>query len=95
MEGDGGYLEQQAGDGRDQRNDGHWLILRVEDAVHQFLMNHREVRASRQAVEQRESVGEDAGGERAEQQVFQRGFVGAAVAAQESYENVGGDGHQF
>ena len=54
-----------------------------------------EVGAAGQSVEQRQPVGEDAGGERAQQQVLQRGFVGALVAAQEADQNVGRDRHQF
>ncbi len=45
------------------------------------------------AVEQREAVGQQAGAERAQQQIFHGGFVGAALAAQEARQNVEADGH--
>ncbi len=59
------------------------------------LADAQQVGASGQAVEQRQAVGKDAGGECAQQQILQRGFVGAAVATQESDQDVGRDRHQL
>ncbi len=55
----------------------------------------RQVGAAGQAVEQRQTIGEDPGGERAQQQILQRRFVGALVAPQEADQHVGRDGHQL
>ena len=51
--------------------------------------------ASGQAVEQGQAIGKYAGGKCAQQQIFQRGFIGAPVGAQESHQHVGGNRHQF
>ena len=51
--------------------------------------------ASGEAVEQGQAVGKDAGGECAKQQIFQCRFIGAAVGAEESDQNIGGNGHQL
>ena len=54
-----------------------------------------QVRAVGKAVQQRQAVGKDAGRKRAQQKIFQSGFVGAAVAAQKSDEHIGGNRHQL
>ncbi len=57
--------------------------------------DHQQVRAAGQTVNQRKTVGKNAGGKRAQQQVFQRGFIRPAVAAQKSHQHVGGNRHHF
>jgi len=92
VEGNGGDLEEQAdenGDGGDHDD----RIVRV--FLDQDAANDDEVGAAGEAVEQRKAIGEDAGGERAEEEIFQRGFVGAAVATEEADQDVGRHRHQF
>src|SRR5271157_4350905 len=95
VEGDGGDLEEKAGHGGEQRDHQNRFVLAPLQKIEQAIADVPEVGAAGQAVEQGQTVSEDAGGERPEQQIFQRGFIGAAVAAEESDEHVGGDGHQF
>ena len=54
-----------------------------------------QIRAAGKSIEQRQAVGEDAGGKRAEQQILQSGFVRAAVAAQEADQHISGNRHQL
>ena len=96
VEGDGGDLEEQAGERGEQRDDRRPACIAVSAKRRATsLVNDAQVRAAGQAVEQRKSVGEDAGRKCAKQEIFQRGFVGAAIAAQESDQHVSGDRHQF
>src|SRR5271157_26604 len=90
-----GDLEEKAGKGGEQRDHQNRFVLAPLQKIEQAIADVPEVGAAGQAVEKGEAVGEDAGGERPEQEVFQRRLVGAAVAAEESDEHVGGDGHQL
>ena len=100
-------LEEQAGgDGGDRQEDEdlagavHSLLERgaqhVEIGARQHQGHaHRPANVGHRAdaVEQREAVGQQAGAERAQQQILHGGFVGAALAAQEARQDVEADGH--
>ncbi len=47
------------------------------------------------AIDESDTVEQKAGGERAEQEVLERGFVGARVAAQEAGQRVNRDRHRL
>ena len=95
MEGDGGNLEQQAGERGQQGNNGHGIMRIFGKNLGELSADDAQVRASGQTVQQREAVSKNAGGKRAEQQILQRRFVRAAVAPQKTDENISGDRHQL
>ena len=95
MERHGRNLEQQTGRGRQQSEDHDRIVRAGRQVLLQLLRDHLQVGAAGESVEQRQAVGEDSGGERAEQQILQRGFVRALIAAQEADQHVGRDGHQL
>ena len=94
---DGGDFEEQAdrggqqGDDRDRVN----VIGMGGRQADQAAPDPQQAGASGQAVEQGQAIGKYAGGECAQQQIFQRGFIRPAVGAQESDQHVGGNRHQF
>ncbi len=95
MERDGGDLEEQAGGRCQQCEDDDRIVGPGRENLLQSFGNLSEVGAAGQSVEQRQAVGEDAGRECAQQQIFQRSFIRAFVATQEADKHVGRDGHQF
>src|SRR6202040_1350218 len=96
MEWDGGDFEEDAGgDGGDGQEDEDVAAGKHLVALGEADRDYVEVRGAGDAVENRETVGENAGAERAHQQVFHGGFVGAAFAAEEAGENGEGGRHGF
>ena len=93
----GSDLEQQSGGGGQKRNDhdGTGMPVAGGHSLLQALGNADQVGLSGQAVEQRQTVGENSRGEGSQQQVFQRGFIRPAIGAQETHQNVSRDGHQL
>ena len=86
------YLEKEGGGNRDgrQKNDGV-----VQVPLPNCLRYPIDVGGPADAVEQRKPVRQDAGGEHAQEKVFDGGFVRAPIAPEKTGEQVEGDGHQF
>jgi hypothetical protein len=95
MKGDGGDLEQQSDHRRQQRQHHHRIARILRSLRRHRARNHRQVGAAGNAVEQRKSVGKDARRKCPQQQILQRRFVRAPVAAQKTHQNVGGNRHQL
>ncbi len=55
----------------------------------------RQIDAARGAVDQRNAIEEEGGGERSQKEVFERRFVGALIVAQISGQHVARDGRDF
>ena len=92
VERDGGNLEHQAHHGCKQRDDQHGIV-RIHPPHR--IPDDSQVRAARQSVKQRQSVGKDARRKRSQQQVLQRRFIRPAVAPQKSDQDVRGNRHQL
>src|ERR1700692_933943 len=94
-----GDLEKEAcGDG-DEREDkkpvGRAAACDKLEAAVEGVSDFPNAGAAGKAVEQRETVGEDAGAEAAEEQIFEGGFVGALFAAEIAHKDVETEGHGF
>src|SRR5579863_1440003 len=91
-----GDLEKNAGSNGREREERQKIASRpIHIAFGNARGNYLEIRRARDSVQNRKAVGEDARAERAHQEIFHRGFVRAAVAAQESREDVEAERHGF
>ncbi len=92
----GNFEKEASGDGDESQNDQpvHETVSEgVAEPAVEHIADLEDVGGAAEAVEKREAVGENAGAERAEEQIFHGRFVGALIGAQKSGENVEAEGH--
>src|SRR6267378_760498 len=71
-----------------ERNDVHQFV-----ALRQCGGDGADVRSAAEPIQNRKTVGQDSGAERAEQDIFQGGFIRTLFAAQETSQHVEAEGH--